>query len=88
MALAKRPNRHQEGNAPAPTDERAIQAFIEKGNATEETKPKKAKKTAIMVYFDPDVLEQVDAAAQRKHLSRSAWLHLRALEALNEEQAG
>jgi hypothetical protein len=38
-----------------------------------------------MVYFDPEVVKKVDGRAKKEGLSRSAWLHSKAIRALEEE---
>ena len=42
------------------------------------------RKKGIMVYFDEEVLARVDAQAKRQGLSRSSWLHSKAIEALDQ----
>jgi hypothetical protein len=77
MAIAKRP-----GSNKAPVvnkDEQAIEEFIE--GKTQQP----AKKVGIMVYFDPEVVKKVDGRAKKEGLSRSAWLHSKAIRALEEE---
>lgn len=73
MPIAKRP---QKADTPQPADEAAIEAFIggaEKQPAQEGTSKRK-RKERIMVQFDDKVLERVDQAAERRGISRSAWI--------------
>jgi hypothetical protein len=82
MAIAKRP-----GSNKAPVvnkDEQAIEEFIE-GKTQQPASTRPAKKVGIMVYFDPEVVKKVDGRAKKEGLSRSAWLHSKAIRALEEE---
>jgi predicted HicB family RNase H-like nuclease len=69
MAIAKKPSRTTTNTQP--TDpEKAAEAFIA-GGAPE---PADARKTPVMIRFDRDLLQRVDAAAKRRGISRSAWV--------------
>lgn len=60
MAIAKRPS-----------DAAIEDAFIKKASAAPSA-PR--KRVGVMVRFDPDLLEHVDAAAKKRGISRAAWL--------------
>lgn len=72
MPIARKPHKAQ---TVAPAED-AADAFILGAQATTEdvTVSAKAKKTRFMVQFDEAILEAVDAKAQKRGLSRSAWL--------------
>ena len=88
MAITKRP---KPGAAQPPSSgeqERRIEAFIaglETAPATHsppvEPDPKRAR---VMMRFDPTLLGRIDAAAKRRGVSRTAWLHMVASRALDE----
>jgi predicted DNA binding CopG/RHH family protein len=44
----------------------------------------KAKKAVVNMRFDPPLLAKVDAAAKRKGITRTAWIHWVVGEALNQ----
>lgn len=72
MPIAKRPQTTRKEQP----DERAAEAFISgagKPPATDD-QPKRKRKERVMVQFDPKVLERVDSAAERRGISRSAWI--------------
>lgn len=79
------------GRATNADQDKAAESFIAGAGATAQPAPasdapKVERKKSFMVYFDPDVLEKVDALAKRKGLSRSAWLHSLAIKALEQEE--
>lgn len=83
MAIAKRPKRAQidiETNGA----EQAAASFIA-GAEIKETPQKRARKTPILVRFDPQMLSRVDQAAKRRGISRSAWIHFMVSRALEQE---
>ncbi len=83
MAIAKRP-RGDAARVPPPDDrEREIEAFITGGGKHPEPEPD-AKRTRVMMRFDPDLLRRVDAAARRRGVTRTAWLHMVASRALDQ----
>lgn len=87
MAIAKRPS----GNKGATNipNEKAVENFIagagQGKTGTPALEEKSAKKIGVMVYFDRDVLSRVDATAKKHGLSRSSWLHSKAIEALDQD---
>jgi uncharacterized protein (DUF4415 family) len=69
MAIAKKPSRTTTNTQP--TDpEKAAEAFIAGAGGAPE--PADARKTPVMIRFDRDLLQRVDAAAKRRGISRSA----------------
>jgi hypothetical protein len=73
MDIAKRPDRNRSAIEAHAEDERAAEAFI---TGAEEAAPAKgARKVPILVRFDREMLERVDAAAKRRGISRSGWIH-------------
>ena len=86
MAIAKKPKRNQTASG-KPDTEQAAEAFISGAGAEEKSateKKKKGKKIPIMMRFDPHVLEKVDAAAERRGISRSAWIQYTVSRALDQ----
>ena len=98
MAIVKRPGAGSGKNIPVNEKEQAIEQFIAgsagvaSGGSQDNmasangAAPEKIKKQGIMVYFDPQVLARVDQAAHAKGLSRSSWIHQKAIEALEENK--
>jgi hypothetical protein len=78
MAIAKKPQR----NHPDITAERAAEQFI---TGAERPSAKRQRKIPILVRFDPHILARVDAAAKRKGISRSAWIHFMVSSALEQD---
>lgn len=79
MAIAKKPQRSTDAR-----DEQAAVAFIEGAESKRRDKQERERKTPVMVRFDTELLAEVDAAARRRGVSRSAWIQYtlsRALEA-------
>lgn len=83
MPIAKRP---QHTIKAQPTDEAAATAFIEGAGkpAAQKSAPKRKRKERIMVQFDDKVLERVDTAAERRGISRSAWIQYVVSRALDQ----
>ena len=80
MAIAKKPNGHQTGIA----SEKAAEHFIARA---ERTSTKREKKTPVLIRFDPHILTRIDQAAERKGISRSAWVHFMVSRALEQEES-
>lgn len=79
MTITKKPKSNQNAST-AKTDEKAVQAFISgAGKAEEET-----GKKPVMIRFDPELLERVDAAARRRGISRAAWVQFTLSRALDQ----
>jgi len=69
------------------TDE-AAEAFIGGGDVkptAPTTKPKKQIKKPVALRFDSGLLANIDAAADRKGISRNAWISFHCAEALENE---
>jgi hypothetical protein len=87
MAITKRPKPSSLTLASPDDQERRIEAFIAGGGPTPETPPDPvpdAKRARVMMRFDPTLLGRIDAAAKRRGVSRTAWLHMVASRALDE----
>jgi hypothetical protein len=83
MAITKRPKPSRPAAASAADQERKIEAFIAGPASTTMSAEPEPKRTRVMMRFDPDLLRQIDAAAKRRGVSRTAWLHLVASRALD-----
>ena len=82
MPIAKKPSSNT-SKSQETTDERAAEAFISGSNTT--AKPAaRQHKTPVMLRFDPEVLQRVDAAARRRGISRSAWIQFTVSRALDQ----
>ena len=80
MAIAKKPNRSTT-NTEASDPEKAAEAFIAgAGGAPEQAV---GHKTPVMIRFDRELLDRVDAAAKRRGISRSAWVQYTISRALD-----
>ena len=73
MAIARKPLRNTNAII-TPKGEQAADAFIASVDLKKQDKPRAANKTPIMIRFDPALLSKVDTAAQRRGISRSAWI--------------
>jgi hypothetical protein len=85
MEIAKKPkSNRKEINTTA--KESAAVAFIERAEPEPEDKISlRERKIPILVRFDPAMLRQVDKAARRRGISRSAWIHFMVSRSLEEE---
>lgn len=89
MAIAKAPKR---STAPGVIDEqekeRRAEAFISGGgsNPAPQPTPTKHRKTPVTMKWDPSLLERIDQAAERKGINRTAWVHFKLSEALDQEE--
>ena len=87
MAVTKRPKPSLSRVPSAEEQERKIEAFIAGTEPTAkahlEPEPD-AKRARVMMRFDPALLQQIDAAARRRGVSRTAWLHMVASRALDQ----
>ncbi len=83
MPIAKRP---QDVRKAQPPEEDAADAFINgAGRPPADSRPPQRKRKArIMVQFDDKVLERVDTAAERRGISRSAWIQYVVSRALDQ----
>lgn len=64
-------------------------AFIEQApDAKPAPRWQRGSKTQITFSLDPELLDRIDAAARRRHLSRAALLTLWAVERLDQEPKG
>ncbi|MCX5920626.1 MAG: ribbon-helix-helix domain-containing protein [Candidatus Melainabacteria bacterium] len=73
MAIAKRPNSSTKDTLPK-TDDRAAQAFISGAGRIEEEAETDRQRKPVMIRFAPDLLANVDKAAKKRGISRSAWI--------------
>jgi hypothetical protein len=80
MAIAKKPNGHQPGIA----TEKVAEHFIA---GAERKSTKRERKTPVLIRFDPHILTRIDQAAERKGISRSAWVHFMVSRALEQEES-
>jgi hypothetical protein len=89
MAITKRPKPGSPRLAPPDEQERRIEAFIA-GVETTAQVPREpvpepdGKRARVMMRFDPALLGRIDAAAKRRGVSRTAWLHMVASRALDQ----
>jgi len=80
MAIARKPNRSTT-NTQTTDPEKAAEAFIAgAGGAPEQAV---GHKTPVMIRFDRELLDRVDAAAKRRGISRSAWVQYTISRALD-----
>lgn len=85
MAIAKRPGNGTTGRPASDDQERRIEAFIAGAEKNAEPEPEPdARRTRVMMRFDPALLQRVDAAAKRRGVTRTAWLHMVASRALDQ----
>ena len=78
MAIAKKPNRSTTNTETSDPD-KAAEAFIDGAGGA----PEQAHKTPVMIRFDRELLDRVDAAAKRRGISRSAWVQYTISRALD-----
>jgi hypothetical protein len=83
MPIAKKPKSHQTANN-APQQEKAAEKFIKGAESHRATESEDRRKVPIMMRFDRDVLQRVDAAAKRRGISRSAWIQFTVSRALDQ----
>jgi hypothetical protein len=84
MAIAKRPKSAQ-SDIESNREEKAAATFIA-GAAPTEKPVKRARKIPVLVRFDPQMLKRVDQAAERRGVSRSAWIHFMVSRVLDEDE--
>jgi predicted HicB family RNase H-like nuclease len=84
MAIARKPSRNTDAAQPSGRDE-AAEAFINKAGAAPESaaEPEETRKAPVMIRFDRQLLERVDAAAKHRGISRSAWIQFTLSRALD-----
>jgi predicted HicB family RNase H-like nuclease len=84
MAIAKKPKRNRSA-AQQEAPDVAADKFISGADARhDEPSQEDSKKVPIMVRFDRDVLQRVDAAAKRRGISRSSWIQFTVSRALDQ----
>lgn len=76
---------------PSPQDEqekrtKLAEAFISNAGNTQPPEAEEEGRTPIMVRYQKQMLKQIDAAAKRRGLSRSAWLQYAASRVLEIEE--
>ena len=91
MPIAKRP---QDVRKTQPIDDAAAEAFIQGAGSkaandnqpkpTNDNQPKRKRKERVMIQFDDKVLGRVDTAAERRGISRSAWIQYVVSRALDQ----
>ena len=80
MAIVKKPKSNKK-SVSQNSDEKAVQAFI--AGAEKEVVKTGGTKKPVMIRFDSELLERVDAAAKRRGISRSAWIQYTLSRALD-----
>lgn len=83
MSVTKKPKRpnsdiEKSTNDSVRTEETKAEAFIAGASETpakaSSVKMSKAERLPILIRFDPHLLRKVEEAAQRRGISRSAWI--------------
>jgi predicted HicB family RNase H-like nuclease len=80
MTITKKPKVSQDVSI-GKGDEKVVQAFISRAGKTADETIKKP----VMIRFDPELLERVDAAAKHRGISRSAWVQYTLSRALDKD---
>jgi hypothetical protein len=82
MPIAKRPQTARN----VPPDDSAAEAFISgaEKKTVNANQPRRKRKERVMIQFDEKVLERVDTAAERRGISRSAWIQYVVSRALDQ----
>jgi hypothetical protein len=83
MAIAKKPQRNRSAGSP-PAGDQAAEAFIAKGDQSQDEPPENGRKVPIMVRFDRALLKRVDEAAKHRGISRSSWIQFTLSRALDQ----
>jgi hypothetical protein len=84
MAIAKNPKRYTPDSE---VSDRAAQQFIAgAGTTATVTEASQARKTPIMIRFDPALLKRVDSAAKRRGVSRSSWIQYEISKVLDKQE--
>lgn len=85
MSIAKNPKRYTPDSA---GPDRAAEQFIAGAGKTASAAPhpQQARKTPIMIRFDPALLKRVDAVAKRRGVSRSSWIQYEISKVLDEHE--
>jgi predicted HicB family RNase H-like nuclease len=79
MAITKRPQDARKRLQ----DDQAAEAFIQ-GAEKRIAAPKRKRKERVMIQIDEDALGRIDTAAERRGVSRSAWINFVILRALDQ----
>lgn len=79
MTITRKPKNNQNASI-ANSDEKAVQAFISGAEKVE----KETDKKAVIIRFDPELLNRIDAAAKRRGVSRVAWVQFTLSRALDQ----
>ncbi len=79
MAITKRP----QNALKTPQDDQAVEAFIQ-GAEKRVVAPRRKRKERVMIQIDEDALGRIDTAAERRGVSRSAWINFVILRALDQ----
>jgi molybdopterin-guanine dinucleotide biosynthesis protein A len=87
MAIAKKPQRRTTDIPPTLDDPAA--AFIagadKQADVAPTPKPARQRMEPVLMRFDPDLTRRIDEAAHRRGLSRSAWVRMIVIDALDRE---
>ena len=89
MAIAKRPKSSGKRVSSLDEQERRIETFISGAQSREAAEPDsqtEAKRARVMMRFDPALLARIDTAAKHRGVSRTAWLHMIASRALDNDE--
>ena len=89
MAITKRPKTSGSRVISLDDQERRIETFISGAESREESDPDsqtEAKRARVMMRFDPALLARIDTAAKHHGVSRTAWLHMIASRALDNDE--
>lgn len=84
MAIAKRPHRPI-SDIQKPDSDREAERFI--AGAGKQKQAEKPRKIMITHRCDHELLERIDAAAQKRGISRAAWINFHLSKALEEEHS-
>jgi len=86
MAIAKKPERRTTDIQPTSDPAAAFIAGAEKQTEPEQpAKPTRQRMEPVLMRFDPDLTRRIDEAARRRGLSRSAWVRMIVIDALEGE---
>ena len=84
MAIAKRAHRNRLATEQETPDDAAEKFISKAASSREEASQEDSKKVPIMVRFDRDLLQRVDAAAKHRGISRSSWIQFTVSRALDQ----
>ena len=79
MPITRRP----QSAGKAPQEDQVAEAFIQAAEKRV-VAPKRKRKERVMIQIDEDALGRIDTAAERRGVSRSAWINFVILRALDQ----